>query len=439
MAGLRETFPQYQISTEAERQEAITAGLVVVDANVLLDAYRFAPPSRADLLQSLGKLGERLWIPHQVGLEFYNNRINVMSEQVKVYREATERLERVAADIDSSLKEPIRRLAKTVALSESDRDRMIGYIDGGLSELRRDLAELERRHGISSDSLAMDEVLTQIETVLATNVGPPLSDKELEEVRQRAKDRHAKRIPPGYMDKDAASPGDYILWVQLLKEAKKRGLPTLFITRDVKEDWFWRVRGRTVGGRPELIEEAQAEAGVRLIIMETKSFLFHARTHLSVRVSDDTIRQAETLSEIDESDSASSRKVVLHRMRISPRIAEVMRWILQERKRHIDYRLHMMEATNEALEARVSDDPEDLQAATRLADAADALTSMRDEQHRIDRAQHVLSSRIDDSGGRLAWVGPSAEGKYMGQVRDEARRVLSESRKAAPRPEVDDD
>jgi phosphoglycolate phosphatase-like HAD superfamily hydrolase len=105
-----------------------------------------------------------------------------------------------------------------------------------------------------------------------------------------------KSVPPGYEDSDKTDPhGDYLVWTQLLAEAKARRLPVLFVTRDVKEDWFWREKGRTLGARPELVEEARRVAGVRLIIVETTSFLHQAKRHLAARVSDETLRQAELL------------------------------------------------------------------------------------------------------------------------------------------------
>ena len=38
----------------------------MIDANVLLNLYRYNESPRDDLLEVLQKVGDRLWVPHQV-------------------------------------------------------------------------------------------------------------------------------------------------------------------------------------------------------------------------------------------------------------------------------------------------------------------------------------------------------------------------------------
>jgi hypothetical protein len=51
----------------------------VFDTNVLLNLYRL-PDGPDSTLKVFGQIQERLWIPHQVALEFQTNRITVISE-----------------------------------------------------------------------------------------------------------------------------------------------------------------------------------------------------------------------------------------------------------------------------------------------------------------------------------------------------------------------
>jgi hypothetical protein len=64
----------------------------------------------------------------------------------------------------------------------------------------------------------------------------------------------------------------------------------LIVTRDVKEDWFLRVRGQTVGALPGLIREAK-DRGVDFMAMPTRSFLINCERYLETAVSSDTLRQ----------------------------------------------------------------------------------------------------------------------------------------------------
>lgn len=49
----------------------------------------------------------------------------------------------------------------------------------------------------------------------------------------------AAQLPPGYCDSGKADPtGDYLIFRQLMDEAKERKLPAMFITDDEKSDWY---------------------------------------------------------------------------------------------------------------------------------------------------------------------------------------------------------
>ena len=54
--------------------------MVVPDANVLLNLYRYTDQARDDLLSVLERLGNQLWVPHQVLVEFWRNRDAVLRD-----------------------------------------------------------------------------------------------------------------------------------------------------------------------------------------------------------------------------------------------------------------------------------------------------------------------------------------------------------------------
>jgi hypothetical protein len=64
-------FEGYQVPSNDEAELALRSGLVVVDTNALLNLYRYTERTRDDLFRVLESLGTRLWIPHQVMLEFW--------------------------------------------------------------------------------------------------------------------------------------------------------------------------------------------------------------------------------------------------------------------------------------------------------------------------------------------------------------------------------
>ena len=74
-----EQFREYLLPDEAEVRSAVATAMIVLDTNVLLSAYRFAPTAREELLAAIEQLGDRVWVPHQVGLEFHRNRYSVIA------------------------------------------------------------------------------------------------------------------------------------------------------------------------------------------------------------------------------------------------------------------------------------------------------------------------------------------------------------------------
>lgn len=67
--------------------------------------------------------------------------------------------------------------------------------------------------------------------------------------------------------------GDYVLWSQLMDQAKAASTPVIFVTSEKKEDW-WEQKGHlTLGPRLELLEEFSRETGQRIHVYRTERFL----------------------------------------------------------------------------------------------------------------------------------------------------------------------
>ncbi|MFJ6150119.1 PIN domain-containing protein [Micromonospora profundi] len=296
MAALSDPFRHWLPPTERDKVAAVTNGLVVLDTNVLLDAYRFAPRARNELFEALEKLGDRLWIPHQVALEFHKNRAAVIAEHDATYRETLTAISDFRNQVREQLGSKIRELAKRVALSDDEASQLQSLVVHGLDQAISELGHLKDRHGISDEAIYLDPVLERFQRLLLDKVGAALSEEDESSARKEAQRRIDQKVPPGYADRRKADPcGDYLVWVQALREAGDRKVPLLIVTRDVKDDWFWRSAGKTIGARSELVEECQKVAGVPFVLMTTHTFLNYATTHLSARVSDDTLRQVDSL------------------------------------------------------------------------------------------------------------------------------------------------
>jgi hypothetical protein len=271
---------------------AIQTGVVTPDTNVMLHFYRFQPEARDELFGALEKLGDRLWVPHQVGLEFHRNRLMVMHEQENYFS-------KTRGEIDTTIKilyGQVRAFGRRIGMDEDRIENITDSIDMLNTNLIDEIAKAEEANVVRLDGHGSDEILPRIHALFRDRVGGPMEPQELEEALQEAVRRVTDKIPPGYKDNDKGDPsGDYLVWRQLMNEARVRKLPVVFITDDAKPDWYQEYKGRTIGARRELREEMAREAGVPLIIMTTRTFLLRAPDDLDAEVSPETIAQADEL------------------------------------------------------------------------------------------------------------------------------------------------
>lgn len=107
--------------------------------------------------------------------------------------------------------------------------------------------------------------------LLEDHLLPGFTEAELVNIYKEGEDRYNKRIPPGYMDndKDDNEYGDLIIWKEIIGLAKETKKNIFFISYDIKEDWIYRINGKTWGPRIELIREFRNE---------TNGLLFHIYT-----------------------------------------------------------------------------------------------------------------------------------------------------------------
>jgi rRNA-processing protein FCF1 len=297
MPGMRDQFESFYSPDKQAVATAMETGLVVPDTNVLLAAYRFQATARDELLSLFEKVGDRLWIPHQVGLEFHRNRLGVIAGQEAYFAKAQKEL----ADSIATLRSRVRAFRTRIALGDEDVREIEDTIGHLRTLIEAQVTKAEEANEVHLDDHASDAVLAIIDTLFENRVGEPMEPAELEEARKEGERRVKEKIPPGYKDKDKDDPsGDYLVWRQLLTETAKQKPPAVvFITDDSSsDDWYQEVNGRTLGARRELREEMTREAGVPLLMMTTQSFLVQGGKHLKVHVSPETVDQAKELPNV---------------------------------------------------------------------------------------------------------------------------------------------
>src|SRR5580658_3532495 len=96
---MQKLFPSYYAHSAIELKELWNNCFFAFDSSVLLNLYRFPMGASSDFLKVLGHLKDRLWLPHQVALEFQRNRSRVRFEQVARFGAVFAALERVQSGL----------------------------------------------------------------------------------------------------------------------------------------------------------------------------------------------------------------------------------------------------------------------------------------------------------------------------------------------------
>ncbi|WP_405586155.1 PIN-like domain-containing protein [Streptomyces sp. NBC_01190] len=300
---IRSGFSGYLTPSDSDWRRVLNEGLIVTDTNALLNLYRYNKEARADLISVMTRFGERLWIPHQVAEEFWRNRENALEDPIRQAEQTVQSLQMQA----SKSVETLRAWANRIAYPRDKRLALETVIDNCTSELR---GAIEHAIEIDNDKIDQardtdhDPILAELEPILRGRVGFPLSRADYVAAVTEAQKRVEAKEPPGYRDKkkdgraeDSNSSGDYLVWHQVIREAKRRRKDVLLVTGDVKEDW-WRIRnGIQMGPRNELAEELLKEADSRLFMLRPDRLLVSAKNYLDVAVRDESVKNVERINE----------------------------------------------------------------------------------------------------------------------------------------------
>ncbi|MFF6892144.1 PIN-like domain-containing protein [Streptomyces microflavus] len=301
---MKATFSEYYSPSDAEYSQFLEEGTIALDANVLLAPYKVDSDSRRQIFEILTQLKDRLWVPYQAGYEFFKNRPAVMAGEEKVYQSLETPLVAARRKIDDHLKS----ISGHPVITPLDAKEILNGID----QLILKVQTLQKgRDSRLEDSLRDDPILAKWEDLLEARMGERPSPEGHHEMIEAITKRFTEGTPPGLQDEDKPenSHGDGLVWLQLLDKARADKAPTLLITDDVKEDWYRRHGGKTIGPRIELIREMQDSAGVTYYQQPLSLFVQRAGKFLHKPVSEKTVRQVAGISSFVLSGSEFERSV----------------------------------------------------------------------------------------------------------------------------------
>ena len=248
--------------SDLEKKELWDKATFVFDTNVLLNLYRYSKDTSDKLMEALVSLKDRSWIPYNVAEEFMRRRCDVIYNNIQKYSNGKS----TANNLFKNIKDDFARV-----IQNEDEARL----DEISESLCKWFDSLQNRHA-KIESHSEDSILNKLLKIYDNRTGDPFSEEETEKLKDEAKVRYEKKIPPGYKDNDKEDNpyGDYIIWKQVIHYAKEKKRDIILVTNDKKEDWWNKVCGKTIGPRIELRKEFFEETtGQKFHLYDMFSFL----------------------------------------------------------------------------------------------------------------------------------------------------------------------
>lgn len=253
--------------------------LVVCDTNVFLHIYRYSPEFSDFALRCMQTVCPSIVMPSTVKYEFLKHYRGYFSEMER-------RVRRVGDDTKSQISNAARKVLKIC-----DNLQALQYPD--IADLKKDLSDkFDELLGISEsffeDRTILDFIANPwggenlvynlVEQIINdTHVMPTVTQEEIYQFCDEGEKRYKSdpQIPPGFKDsknKDGVRKySDLIMWKEILRYAKANSADMIFVTDDVKSDWWVDDNGKRAF-HPYLLAEFERETGRKLIPLTSLDF-----------------------------------------------------------------------------------------------------------------------------------------------------------------------
>jgi hypothetical protein len=296
---MKKLFPAYYKLEPKEIKTLWNEALIVFDTSMLLNFYRYQKSTKDDLVKVIKQLNGRIWLPYHVALEFQRNRLAVIAEQKSRHNAIKSKLGEF-----NKVEREIADLSKRHTHIQCDT--FLEEIKKAKSNFIKTLDE-QNSTAIDVDT-SNDKIRIEIDRLFKASIGtPPTDQTEIDKIQKLAEKHHKLEIPPGYKDSDKNNHfyhkeiiyenryGDNIILNQIRAKAIQDKIKyIIFVNDDAKEDFWYKVSGKTISVRPEIQEMMKFETEIKIFHSYAgDQFLKYAKEHLDTSIQQKSIDDAK--------------------------------------------------------------------------------------------------------------------------------------------------
>ena len=269
-------------------KDLLNAGhILILDTNVLLNVYRYSPEFSEFALECLCAVSAHIVLPATVQLEYLRHKSAGFSSMVKRFTEIGKETKK---QIETAKIKILDSCANLTRLQYPDVDNLKSSLCDKLDDVRATLDNYFKDHAsleLIQHSWNGRDLLASLVATIPTM--QTLTQEEIYAWCDEGEKRYKTQTPPGFKDakkKDGVRKySDLILWKEILKYAKTEAVDIIFVTDDIKADW-WEVTddGSTVFHH-KLLEEF-GRTGQSITPMTCMEFLAAVATDYKITKSD---------------------------------------------------------------------------------------------------------------------------------------------------------
>ncbi len=261
---MKDCFPGYYPLAESELVTLFKNAKIVFDANALLDLYKLPDAQANEVVKILrnDNLKDRLWMPFDVAW-LYHQEVNdvIISEVGNV----------------GSLRNHLVRSKELVAKAKGypylDDDK-INELNALIGEIN-DFCNLQEKSLL--EKLTNCEIKSNLADLFSEKLGEAYDSAQLSNIYEEGQKRYSNLIPPGYFGKEDSDKRknfhDLIVWKQLLAYGKEHSTDIIFITGQLRPDWYYVINDEALSPRHELINEFMKQTNKRYYSLGLSQFV----------------------------------------------------------------------------------------------------------------------------------------------------------------------
>ncbi|MFK5708556.1 PIN-like domain-containing protein [Lysinibacillus boronitolerans] len=234
---------------------------LIFDTNIYLNLYEYSPETTDFFVNLCGRVKNNLYLPSTVKREFDSNHQSSLSRQRNKFKNAVSNLNNPLNQMEAKL---TRQFEILRSFNFPSIDELQEVINTDIATLKSTLntyieehEEFEEINGRFLDNDIINELICEL-----IETGRMLEAFTVEEIYQLCSDgekRYRNKVPPGYKDdekkKGVSAYGDFLIWKEALNFCLANRKNLIFVTDDIKEDWYKIENSRRIGFRDELIQE----------------------------------------------------------------------------------------------------------------------------------------------------------------------------------------